>query len=340
MKKNHFWSLIVLAIVMALLAGCTTAGPQGPQGEVGPQGPQGPAGADGKSVDPAEVLALMQSDPNFLLAVKQQLSAPTIDNPYMTAYQNTLEYKVSAEQQVPSDLLKGFTPVPSLVKTDLAVNAKKVVIPAAPADVTPYFCFPQDYSKGDQFNPGCRQAQLAGQLPWKTPIAGYNDGNNWSSDSPDGWSADDIQSFNWRVITGYEVCHPAVGCLKDPDGGAVMILLINFEDSDEVWNVRNQSAIFVDSGFIGYGPMWDLSGETYDIGSGIADIRNHYLYNLGYPVSSADNHLEGQCGSSNLCKTVTYVTVARVWDSPEIGINYSHFELLDYGQWVRPDSSK
>lgn len=351
LKKN--WKALALVAILFVVIVCVTVfviwpkllqptlvGSQGPQGVAGESitGPQGPAGIDGKNADPAEVLALMQSDPAFLLSVKQELSAPTIDNPYMTAYQNTLEYTVSAEQAVPADLLEGFVPVASLVKTDLVLpSGYKVSVPAAPDDVTPWFCFPQDYSNGDQFNPGCRQAQLAGKLPWKTPIAGYNDGNNWSSDSPDGWSADDIQSFNWRVIPGFQVCHPAVGCLKDPDGGAVMILLINFEDSDEVWNVRNQSAVFIDSGFVGYGPMWDLSGGTYDIGEGIADIRNHFLYNLAYPVSTADNHLEGQCGSSDLCKTVTYVTVARVWDSPEIGIGYSHFELLDYGQWTRPE---
>lgn len=346
---DKVYKVIVVVMALALVAGlilgaillpkviaqaaeaAAIAGPVGNQGVAGPQGPAG------ENADPAEVLALMQRDPSFLLSVKQELSAPTINNPYMTAYEDSLEYVVPAELQVPSDLLEGFIPVASLVKTDLMVNDKKVAVSAVPADITPYFCFPQDYSNGDQSNPGCRQAQLAGSLPWKRAVAGYNDGNNWSSDSPDGWSADDIQSYNWRVITGYEVCHPAVGCLKDPDGGAVMIILINFEDSDEVWSVRNQSAIFVDAGFIGYGPMWDLSGGTYDIGEGIADIRNHYLYNLGYPVSAADNHLEGQCGDSGLCKTVTYVTVARVWDRSDLGINFSHFELLDYGQWVRPE---
>lgn len=353
MKTNNWLVPVIIFVVLVMVAVFMWPGPQihalkatdpvpGPQGEVGPQGPQGevgpqgPAGTDGKNTDPAEVLALMQSDPSFLLAVKHQLSAPTIDNPYMTAYQNTLEYMVSDELQVPSDLLEGFTPVASLVKTELMVNDKKVVVPAVPEDVTPYFCFPQDYSVSDQFNPGCRQAQLAGLLPWKTPIAGYNDGDNRFSDTPDGWTAEDIQAFDWKVYDGWQVCHPSIGCLQDPDGGAVLITIVNFLDSDEVWNVRNSSAVFADSGFTGYGVMWDLSGGTYDVGEGIADVRNHFIYKLAYPDTKDDNHLRGQCGSSSLCKTVTYVTVARVWDRSDLGINFSHFELLDYGQWVRP----
>ncbi len=347
-KCLRLWMAIVIPfVVVFLIAGASylwqrvfpaPAGTQGIPGTPGQsikgdKGDPGAPGKDGKDADPTVLL----QDPAFLTAVKQALEAPTLANPYMTAYQSTLEYTVPDALRVPADLLSGFEPVASLVKTDFVFpNGYKVQVPAAPVDVTPWYCFPQDYSKGDQFNPGCKALQDQGKLPWTTPIAGYNDGNNWSSDSPNGWSADDIQAFNWRVITGYQVCHPAVGCIKDPDGGAVELLIVNFLDSDEVWNVRNQSAIFVDSGFVGYGVMWDLSGSTYDVGKGIADLRNHYLYNLSQPVSPSDNHLRGQCGDSGLCKTVTYVVVARVWDRSDIGINFSHFELLDYGQWVRP----
>jgi hypothetical protein len=123
--------------------------------------------------------------------------------------------------------------------------------------------------------------------------------------------------------------------LKDPDGGAVMILFLNFHDSDEIWNVRTDSAIYVDAGFIGYGRFWDFSGGTYNVGKGAAAIRNHYLFNLAYDVGR-DNRYSGQCGTSGLCQTITYVTIARVWDRPELGINYSHFELIDFGQWHRP----
>jgi len=265
-----------------------------------------------------------------------------INSKYMVAYQDSREYKVPADLQVPGDLLDGFTPVSSLVLTDLIlpkdaqpIPSYQVVVPAAPSDVIPFSCFPQDYKEGDSFNRGCKELQLQGALPWEKPVAGYNDGENWSCDSTDGWCADDIQALDWRVITGYEVCHPAVGCLKDPDGGAVMILFINFHDSDEIWNVRTDSAIYVDAGFIGYGRFWDLSGGTYNVGKGIAALRNHYFYNLSYDVGR-DNRYSGQCGTSGLCQTITYVTVARVWDRPELGINYSHFELIDFGQWRRP----
>ncbi len=326
--------LLMLAISLGACAGPAGTqgpiGPQGPQGIEGPAGPQGPAGAN------ADPMVLLQN-PEFLAAVKAALDAPVITNPYMAAYQSTLEYVVPDNMRVPADLLPGFTPVVSLVKTSFVMpNGYIVNVPPAPEDVSDYYCFPQDYSEGDGFNRGCKADQLSGNLPWTKPIAGYNDGNNWSSDSPNGWSADDIQAQNWRVITGYEVCHPAVGCIKDPNGGAVLLLLVNFHDSDEVWNVRNQSAVFIDSGFVGYGVMWDLSGGSYDVGEGIADLRNHYLFNLSAPVSPDDNHLRGQCGDSGLCETVTYVVVARVWDRPEIGIKFSHYELLDAGQWTRP----
>src|SRR4030043_635472 len=274
---------------------------------------------------PPEVGAAVADDPISL-----------ITNPYMQNYESSLQYTISSSLQVPSNILNGFSPVASLVMTDLVFpNSYTIQVPEPPANVDAYACFPQDYSVSDAFNRGCQALQNQGELPWTTPIAGYNDGENWSCDSPDGWCADDIQSFNWRVITGYEVCHPAVGCLKDPDGGAVMILFVNFHDSDEVWGPRNNSAIYVDSGFIGYGMMWDLSGGTYNVGESIAALRNHYFYNLVNPVGG-DNRYAGQCGTSGLCNTVTYVVVARVWDRPELGINYSHFELIDWGQWARP----
>jgi hypothetical protein len=263
-----------------------------------------------------------------------------VDNPYMVAYQQSLEYEVSEGMRVPADLLDGFTPVESLVMTDLvfpdtAENPNyEVSVPSAPADVSDYECFPQAYDVSDDFNRGCSDLESQGKLPWDRPMAGYNDGNNWSCESPDGWCADTISPFNWRVLTGFRVCHPAVGCIQDPDGGAAMIVLVNFHDSVETWNVRNDSAVFVDDGFIGYGMMWDLGGTTYDVGEGIAAIRNHYLFNLSVPVGG-DNRYAGQCGSSDLCETVTYVVVARVWDRPEIGIEFSHFEVLDYGQWER-----
>lgn len=310
-------------------------GPQGVPGAVGPMGPQGPVGPQGPA-GPAPDLNTLLADPKFLAAVREALDAPGVGNPYMTAYQSTLEYEVPQNLRVPADLLEGFEPVPSLVMTDFAYpNGTKVVVPFVPTDVSAWYCFPQDYSEGDDSNRGCKAAQLAGKLPWKKPVAGYNDGNNWTSDSPNGWSASDIQAQNWKVLTAYEACHPAVGCLKDPDGGAVMILMINFHDSDEVWNVRNKTAIFADSGFEGYGVMWNLRSDG-NVGEGIAHIRNHYLYNLSTPVSPDDNHLRGQCGDSGLCDTITYVVVARVWDRPELGIGFSHFELIDYGQWVRP----
>jgi len=346
LRSIWFWVIAIVIFVILLIGLCVGAvyalpriqsglsvvGPQGPAGEsiVGPAGPQGPAGKD---ADPAVLL----QDPKFLVAVKQALDAPVLANPYMTAYQAILEYTVPDALRVPASLLAGFEPVPSLVKTDFFFpNGYKVLVPPPPADVTDWYCFPQDYSKGDQFNAGCKTLQAQGKLPWKTPEAGYNDGDNRFSDTPNGWTAEDIQALNWKVYTGYELCHPAVGCIKDPDGGAVMILVVNFLDSDEVWNVRNGSAVFADSGFTGYGVMWDLSGGKYDVGKGIADIRNHYLYDFSSPVSPADNHLRGQCGSSALCKTVTYVTIARVWDRSEIGIKFSHFELIDFGQWKAP----
>lgn len=323
--------LVFVVLVGILLTSCVSP-KEGPAGPQGPAGPMGPQGNPGLALDTNELL----NDESFILSLKEELEAPTVSNPYMLAYQNGLEYVVPDQMKVPTDLLAGFSPVESLVYTNLVLpSGYKVSVPAAPEDVSEYSCFPQDYSEGDIFNRGCKELQEDGKLPWSQPLAGYNDGENWSCDSPNGWCADDIQALDWRILTAYEICHPAVGCLKDPNGGAVMILFLNFHDSDEVWGPRNDSAIYVDSGFIGYGRFFDFSGETYDVGFGAAAIRNQSLYNLSTPVGG-DNSYSGQCGDSKLCETVTYVTVARVWDRPEIGIGYSHFELIDFGQWIRP----
>lgn len=241
-----------------------------------------------------------------------------IHHPYMVAYQDSLEYKVSSELRVPDDLLGGFTSVPSLVMTDtIYPNGYTVSIPPIPADLMPYQYFPHD----DPANPN---------PIWGTPIASYREGDNWSCVDVSGWCADAVDSFNWIMRTGETVCHPAVGCITDPNGGAAMVFIVNFHDSDEAWDVRNNSGVYVTAGWSGFGMMFDLLGKSYDVGEGIAAIRNHYLYNLGLHEEYA-----GQCGNSQLCETVTYVIVARLWDRPELGIKFSHYELLDYGQWVR-----
>ncbi len=77
MKTKILKIFVILVLVLMTGCGSATKAPVGIPGPVGPQGPQGPAGVngvDGKNADPAEVLALMQSDPEFLAAVKQSLS--------------------------------------------------------------------------------------------------------------------------------------------------------------------------------------------------------------------------------------------------------------------------
>jgi len=250
--------------------------------------------------------------------VAASLVGADISHPYMVAYQNSLEYTVPLGLRVPVNLLKGFSPVPSLVKTETVYpSGYSVKVPLIPTDLTPYQWFPHD----DPANPN---------PVWGVPIATYREGDNWNCVDVTGWCADAVDAFNWIMWTGETVCHPAVGCIADPDGGAAMIFIVNFHDSDEAWDVRNNSGVYVTAGWAGFGMMFDLSGNSYDVGMGIGAIRNHYLYNLGHREQYA-----GQCGSSELCQTVTYVIAARLWDRPELGINYSHYELLDYGQWVR-----
>jgi len=250
--------------------------------------------------------------------VAASLVGADISHPYMVVYQNSLEYTVPLGLRVPVNLLKGFSPVPSLVKTETVYpSGYSVKVPLIPTDLTPYQWFPHD----DPANPN---------PVWGVPIATYREGDNWNCVDVTGWCADAVDAFNWIMWTGETVCHPAVGCIADPDGGAAMIFIVNFHDSDEAWDVRNNSGVYVTAGWAGFGMMFDLSGNSYDVGMGIGAIRNHYLYNLGHREQYA-----GQCGSSELCQTVTYVIAARLWDRPELGINYSHYELLDYGQWVR-----
>jgi hypothetical protein len=78
---------------------------------------------------------------------------PGIDHPYMRVYQETLEYGVPGNLQVPSGLLGGFNPVSSLV-----FNPDGLTVPSIPADLSPYIGF----------------VDVAGV--WGSPIAGYNDG--------------------------------------------------------------------------------------------------------------------------------------------------------------------
>ena len=300
-----------LVLVALILAGCSLGNPLEPVREKSPKPTATPVVEVVTQVVTKIVIATqIPTEEPIEVKVPGDFS-PDIDAVPMQAYQESLEYKVPSKLRVPENLLEGFTPAPSLV-----MNPDELEFPSIPKDLKPYIGF----------------VDVKGV--WGDPVAGYNDGNNWSCEDVTGWCADDIQSYNWRVITGYEVCHPAVGCLKDLDGGAVMILFNNFHDSDEVWSVRNDSGIYIDAGFVGYGPFWNHNRETNDVEVNTAAIRNHYLFQLGYPHS--DNHLEGQCGSSNLCETVTYVVVYRMWDVPEIGIDYSHFQLVDWGQWVRP----
>lgn len=252
--------------------------------------------------------------------------------PYMSNYAATLSYTVPAELQVSADLVEGFYPVASLVMTTTVYpNGYEVVVPPPPANVDAYACFPQDYSESDMFNPGCGELQANGKLPWTKPIASYGEGDNWSCVDVTGWCADATDAFHWDMWNGETVCHPAVGCLRNPNPkGAVSLLLINFHDSDEAWDVRNGSGVYVTAGWAGMGVMFDLTGESYDVGDGIAALRNHYLYNL-----SNNEAYPGQCGDSKLCESVLYVVVGRFWDRPELGINYSHYELLSAGLWER-----
>jgi hypothetical protein len=304
---------LFLVLVVLLLAGCSLDNPLEPAEEATPES----TATTVAKVVTRVITEVVTATPNLAEEVAEATPEPTEaqekprDFTPMKAYQDSLKYEVLLELRVPEDLLEGFTPVSSLV-----MNPDDLELPSIPKNLRPYIGF----------------VDVEGV--WGNPVAGYNDGNNWSCEDVTGWCADDIQAFNWRVITGYQVCHPAVGCLKDPDGGAVMVLFNNFHDSDEIWRARNKSGIFVDAGFIAYGPFWNHSRDTNDVEADIAAIRNHYLFQLGYP--HPDNHLEGQCGSSDLCETVTYVVVYRMWDRPDLGIDYSHFQLVDWGQWVRP----
>ena len=226
----------------------------------------------------------------------------------MAAYQSSLPYRIRHEDYVSTDLLAGFTPVRSLV-----MNPDGVQFPNPPADLSAYV---QDFVDVDGI--------------WGPPIAGYNDGFNDVCTDIHGWCSDDIQAWNWRIYTGYEIKHPAVGTLRDPNGGAVALLVINRHDSDEVWNVRNNSGVYVDSGFVGYGPFW-FNTDQEGLEEQVPHLLWHYLAQLTQP--HPDNHLEGQCGSSALCDSVTWVVVYRSWDRPDLEVDYAHYQLVGWGRY-------
>lgn len=210
-------------------------------------------------------------------------------------------------------VLSGFTPDPELIDI-----SDQVSLPEVPADITLYRTFPD----------------VDGA--WGKPRVGYNFGYNDACRDVSRQCNLQIPTWSWVVVTGEEISLPGIGSLRNPDGGAVLAVLIN------VWEVPGEfEEAYILHGWWGTGEVWDMSDmttkwdantETYvnDIYGTytletLAVLRNHYLYQLG--STEPNPEFRGQCGSGTQCASVTWACVLRWYDGS--------FRLVANDQWVR-----
>ncbi len=202
----------------------------------------------------------------------------------------------------------GFSPDPDLIDISDEVN-----FPEIPQDLTSYRIFPDVESV------------------WGKPRAGYNFGYNDAFRDVSRRANVQIPTWKWLVFTGEETWLPGIGSVKDPDGGAILVALIN------VWEIPGEFLnAYLLHGFWGVGEVWDMSdmadNEDYtDPEYGeytletLAILRNHYLNQLGSDEPNPE--FRGQCGCAEQCETITWVAVLRWYDGS--------FRLVDSGQWIR-----
>lgn len=166
---------------------------------------------------------------------------------------------------------------------------------------------------------------------WGKPRAGYNDGFNDEFSSSDRLRNVQIPTWKWLAFTGEEGWWPGVGSLKDPDGGAILLVVIN------VWETPGEfQKAYLLHGFWAFGEVWDMS-DMLDNGNNtapkygqytletMATIRNHYINQLG--STEPNPEFRGQTGKATQAETITWACVLRWYDGS--------FRLVDSGQWVR-----
>lgn len=226
----------------------------------------------------------------------------------------------------------GFTPDDELMDIRDEVEMRDVP-PSTAADLEQNRCFPQSYAQGDDFNRGCAEEEAEG-FPWEEPRAGFNYDFNAACVDVSRHCNIPVDTWKWVVITGEEVYLPGIGSLRDPNGGAVLVVIMN------AWEIPGElENAYVLHGWWGTGEVWDMSDLTTDWDEDseeyvnnvygdysletLATLRNHFLYRLSY-----ERQFRGQCSEGDNCDTVTWATVFRWYDGG--------YRLTAQGQWQRP----
>lgn len=216
-----------------------------------------------------------------------------------------------SETEKPLVIEPGFDPDSSLIDISKEVNFPKI---------------PKDSVVFKDYRGFCDVTGI-----WGKPRAGYNDGFNDEFSSSDRRRNVQIPTWKWLIFTGEEGWFPGVGSIKDPDGGAILLAVIN------VWETPGEfTNAYLLHGFWGFGEVWDMSdmidnadysqpkyGE-YTLGT-LATIRNHYINQLG--STDPNPEFRGQTGERTQARTITWVCILRWYDGT--------FRLVSNGQWIR-----
>ncbi len=201
----------------------------------------------------------------------------------------------------------GFNPDPNLIDISKEVNLPK--IPEDSILFEDYRVFPDV------------------EGVWGKARAGFNDWFNDEFSSSDRRRNVQIPTFKWLAFTGEEGWWPGIGSLKDPDGGEILLVVIN------CWEEPGEFLMaYLLHGFWAFGEVWDMSDMLespdrygdYTLET-MATIRNHFLNQTS--STEPNPEFRGHTGKVTQAKTVTWVCVLRWYDGS--------FRLVNSGQWIR-----
>ena len=201
----------------------------------------------------------------------------------------------------------GFNPDPNLIDISKEVNLPK--IPEDSILFEDYRVFPDV------------------EGVWGKARAGFNDWFNDEFSSSDRRRNVQIPTFKWLAFTGEEGWWPGIGSLKDPDGGEILLVVIN------CWEEPGEFLMaYLLHGFWAFGEVWDMSDMLespdrygdYTLET-MATIRNHFLNQTS--STEPNPEFRGHTGKVTQAETVTWVCVLRWYDGS--------FRLVNSGQWIR-----
>jgi len=162
---------------------------------------------------------------------------------------------------------------------------------------------------------------------WGKARAGFNDWFNDEFSSSDRRRNVQIPTFKWLAFTGEEGWWPGIGSIKDPDGGEILLVVINVWEEPGEFNLA-----YLLHGFWAFGEVWDMSDMLvnpdrygdYTLET-MATIRNHFLNQTS--STEPNPEFRGHTGKVTQAETVTWVCIVRWFDGS--------YRFLGSGQYVR-----